>query len=92
MTAPIPAQRSPSRPLLIVVIITAIFFAWITWRLITGDREPTSAALECKDRYAGARSFSDTARVDGTYPKDYAQGSRRPTTCGDLRRDRLLPE
>jgi hypothetical protein len=92
MTEPTQVQRIPTRPLVIVAILGAVLFAWITWRVSTRDREPTGAALECKARYADARSLRDTARVDATYPTDYARGgSRRPPACGDLRREQLLP-
>jgi hypothetical protein len=65
----------------------------ITWRVSTGNREPSSAALECKARYAEARSFADTARVDATDPTDWAQHrivNRGPATCDELRREQLL--
>ena len=93
MTEPIPVQRTPSRPLVIVVIIGAAFFAWITWRVSSGDREPSSAALECSARYADASSLADTARVDATYPTDYARqrgAGRMPATCGELRHRQVL--
>ena len=93
----------PERPLdplptlklkLSVVILAAVLFAWLSWRISTRDRQPSSARLECKARYADARSFADTARVDGTYPTEYAleRGYRQgPRTCGELRRQQLLP-
>ena len=88
MTEPPSVQRTPSRPLVIVVIVGALFFAWITWRVSTGDREPSSAVVECKARYDGASSLADTARVDATYPTEYAGqrgAGRMPATCGELR-------
>ena len=95
MTEPMQGERTPTRPLFIVAILGAVLFAWITWRASTGDREPTSAALECKARYANATSFRDTARVDATYPTDYSRErigrGRGPAACGDLRREQLLP-
>ena len=94
MTEPMHVERTARRPLLIVAILGAAFFAWIAWRVGTGDRQPTRAAVECKGRYASARSFADTAQVDGTYPTNYAQvrgEGRGPATCGYLRREQLLP-
>jgi hypothetical protein len=93
MTEPMHVERTPTRPLVIVAILGAVFFAWIVWRVNTGNREPTGTVLECKARYAGARSFTDTARIDMTYPTDYARERRGrvPASCGDLRREQLLP-
>ena len=92
MTESAQVKRTPWPSLLIVAIFGAAFFAWIAWRVSTGDRQPPSAAVECKDRYAKARSFADTARVDGTYPTNYAEARvREPVTCGYLRREQLLP-
>ena len=95
MTEPTQVQRIPTRPLVIVAILGAVLFAWITWRVSTRDREPTGAALECKAGYADARSLRDTARVDATYPTDYSRErigrGRGPAACGDLRREQLLP-
>ena len=91
MSEAMQVEKPSSRPLLIVVILAAIFIAWIVWRVTTAEPEPNSAALECRDRYAAATSFADSARVDRTYPANYAQGGRRPATCGDLRRNRLVP-
>jgi len=94
MSEIIHVERTPRRALLIVAMLGAVFFAWIAWRVSTSDREPTSAAVECKARYASAASFADTAQVDGTYPTDYAKvrgPGRGPATCGYLRREQLLP-
>ena len=94
MTNPMQSESMPTRPLAIAAILGALFFAWIAWRVANGTVGPSDAALECKDRYARASSFADTARVDGTYPVDYAketQGRREPATCGYLRREQLLP-
>jgi hypothetical protein len=86
MTEPRQVARAPNRPLILVLILGALLFGWITWRMTTGKGEPTQAALECQDRYANAKSSVDTALVDRSYPKDYVQGGRSPSTCGDLRR------
>jgi hypothetical protein len=93
MTEPTQVERTSNRPLVIVVILGALFFAWITWRVSTGDRAPSSAAMECRARYDRAGSFADTARVDATYPTNYAQErgrNRGPATCGELRQEQLL--
>jgi hypothetical protein len=81
------------RPLVIVVIFGVVFFAWMAWRVSITDSAPSNAALECSARYAEAGSFADTARVDATYPTDWAQHrglNRGPATCGELRREHLL--
>jgi hypothetical protein len=86
--------RVSSRPLAIVVVIAALLLGWIVWRVSSGGRRFSRAAVECKTRYASARSFADTAQVDGTYPAEYAEefSSRSgPDTCGVLRRRGALP-
>jgi hypothetical protein len=93
MTKPTPAERTQARPLLIVVILGVVFFAWIAWRVSTRDPRLSGAAQECKARYAGARSLADTARMDATYPTDFASHrnlNRGPASCGELRHELLL--
>jgi hypothetical protein len=93
MTEPMHVERRSIRPLVIVVILAVVFFAWIVWRVSITDSAPSSAALECSARYAEARSFTDTARVDATYPTDWAKHrglNRGPSTCGELRQGQLL--
>src|SRR5919107_2852419 len=79
-----------TRPLLVVLILGALFFAWIVSRSGAGTRQLSRAAQECRARYAGARTFRDTVAVDRTYPTEYAQepSSRiGPATCGRLRHE-----
>jgi hypothetical protein len=86
--------RVSTRPLIVLVIIAAVLIGWITWKANPGARRFSRAAVECKTRYTTAKSFADTAKVDGTYPTEYAQEfSTRsgPDTCGQLRRRGALP-
>lgn len=87
---PRPSTRfvGSSRPLLVVLIVTAFLLAWIVWRFSSGSRQLRRAAQECQARYVGARTFRDTVAVDATYPTEYAlETSSRigPATCGRLR-------
>jgi hypothetical protein len=82
-----------SRPLLVVLILTAVILAWLVWRFSPGNRQLTRAAQECQERYAEARTFGDTVAVDRIYPKEYAlEFSSRigPATCGRLRREHVF--
>ena len=77
-----------------VVIVAAVLFGWLAWNANPGARKPSRAAEECAERYGQASSMRDTARVDGTYPTEYAQEFSRgtgPATCGRLRREGELP-
>ena len=89
---PLPATRllGSSRPLLVVLILTAAILAWLVWRFSSGGRQLSRAALECRARYAAAMTLRDTVAVDRTYPTEYAlETSSRigPATCGRLRRE-----
>jgi hypothetical protein len=79
-----------TRPLLVVVILGGLVFAWIVARSGSGTRQLSRAARECQARYAEARTFRDTVAVDATYPTEYAlETSSRigPATCGRLRHE-----
>ena len=94
MTEDTDGTRVSNRPLLVVVIFVGLLLGWITWKVASGGRRFSRAAVECKTRYTSARSFADTAQVDGTYPTEYAQefsGRSGPDTCGQLRRRGALP-
>ena len=93
MSQPSTLNVGSSRPLLVVLIITAVILAWLVWRLSSGTRQLSRAAQECRVRYAKAETFRDTVAVDATYPTEYAlEASKRigPATCGRLRRENRL--
>jgi hypothetical protein len=82
-------------PLLIVLLLGGLLFAWVAWWVNRrGFTPPSRAAHECRSRYASAATARDTVRIDGTYPAEYAQevdALGKPRSCGKLRREELLP-
>jgi hypothetical protein len=89
------SEAGSRRPLLVVLFLGALLFGWLAWTVDTrGVAPPSRAGHECRDRYASAATSRDTLRIDLTYPTEYAQeldGLSKPRTCGELRREELLP-
>jgi hypothetical protein len=93
MSQPSPRINDSSRPLLVVLIVTAVILALIVSRFSSGTRRLSRAAEECRARYAEAGTFRDTVAVDATYPTEYAletSARRGPATCGRLRHEDRL--
>jgi type II secretory pathway pseudopilin PulG len=61
-----------------------------TQRVQTMRAQLTSVLAQCRQRYAGARSAADTARVDSSYP--VTQRERRPAdpACVAYRKHDML--
>lgn len=76
---------------LVLVALTAGFFAIAVWRM-NDVHDPRVAAIEeCRSLYARARTFADTLRADRVLPqRGTATGYRRVLSCWDLRQAALL--
>jgi len=85
-------STTPLIPLVVVLVITALFFM-----LMATHADPTlpgRGVEECRGRYAAATSQADILAVDRIYPEFgsvWGGKGKLPLTCGDLRRRGEIP-
>ena len=77
------------RPMLVVLVLGALALSLLAWWAGQATiRKERRSIADCRQRYAGAHSLTDSGAVDMVYLTTYweqAAGRRASRTCGDLR-------